>query len=576
MKKSFFAKIALAGVAIIALLSSALFFISVQTFQEHYRNVLIEVLRKQAELLMPQILPLMAPHRAGELDALVKKAGATIQTRITIIDSHGTVLADSEKDPKTMENHRTRPEIMQALGGEIGTSIRHSATVAEDMLYVALPTRQDGTVTGVVRMSVFMHDIKALIAGFRKGMIRVGVFASVVAIALAFILSRKVTTPVRMLSEASQAIGAGNYDVHVFLDSNDELQECAESFNVMAEKIKAQFDEIVLRREELENIIAAMHEYLLVLDSEGRIVLSNKSFTTVIGSQKVQGHFYWEFIREPEFGDMVRAVRGDKQARIQELQLNGKVLLCSMAWIEQQDEIIAVCSDITEIKNVERMKKDFIVNVSHELRTPLTAIKGFIDTMLDEEHEEQHQRYLAIIKRHTERLISIVRDLLTLARLEEEQHLEREQVYLSELIEQVHKMYEQKLAEKKLYFEVAIDGAAPPIVADRFKIEQLFINLIDNAVKYTEQGGITIRIHTEGEAVCITVQDTGIGIPEQHIPRIFERFYVVDKARSRQAGGTGLGLSIVKHIVMQHQGTIEVKSAVGSGTSFIIRLPCTA
>jgi len=290
----------------------------------------------------------------------------------------------------------------------------------------------------------------------------------------------------------------------------------------------------------------------------------------------VQGHFYWEFIREPEFGDMVRAVRGDKQARIQELQLNGKVLLCSMAWIEQQDESIAVCSDITEIKNVERMKKDFIVNVSHELRTPLTAIKGFIDTMLDEEHEEQHQRYLAIIKRHTERLISIVRDLLTLARLEEEQHLEREQVYLSELIEQVHKMYEQKLAEKKLYFEVAIDGAAPPIVADRFKIEQLFINLIDNAVKYTEQGGITIRIHTEGEAVCITVQDTGIGIPEQHIPRIFERFYVVDKARSRQAGGTGLGLSIVKHIVMQHQGTIEVKSAVGSGTSFIIRLPCTA
>ncbi|MCX8045239.1 MAG: ATP-binding protein [Desulfobacterota bacterium] len=573
MKRTVFSKIAAGYMVLIVLLSAALFLFSVRTFKQHSTEMMIDMLRQQAALFRPVMMPLYIQGKYDELDSLVKQTGAAITTRITVIAPDGRVIADTEAAPRSMENHGTRPEVLQALSGSIGSAIRHSATVAEDMLYVAVPIYENERIAAVLRMSLFMHDVTRLIDRFQYGMLWIALCIVCTAMIAAFIISRRITRPIRMLDEAAQAVSAGNMDARVFLDSNDELQECADSFNVMTEKIKTQIQEITLRRQELEHIIEAMHEYLLVIDDDGRIMLTNRRFNEFIGSDDVRGRFYWECIKEPAFGEMVKEVRTTRQGRIAEIALDGRMLLCSMSWIEQYGEIIAVCLDITEIRNVERIKRDFVVNVSHELRTPLTAIKGFIDTILDEEEEPSHRKYLEIIKRHTDRLISIVKDLLMLSQLEEERRLDIEPVELVQLVEQVRKIYEQRLDEKGLFFDLQADPDLGHLFADRFKLEQVFINLIDNAVKYTEHGGITVSIKADGDWALIVVQDTGIGIRQEQLGRIFERFYVVDKARSRQTGGTGLGLSIVKHIIQQHGGTIEAKSQIGQGTSFIMRIP---
>lgn len=573
MKKTVFFKISAGYLTIIFLLSASLSLFSFQTFKTYYKDMLVDALRKEADLLMLTVGPLYARNKNNETDALFKKIAPSITTRITLINRDGTVVADSEKDPAIMENHKTRPEVIQAIYGQTGSSLRHSSTVAEDMLYVAVPIVREGNVTGVLRLSLFMHDISRMIDGFQKGILYIGLLITFLALAISFIVARKFTRPIRTLGAAARNVAEGNFDTRVFLQNTDELREFGDSFNYMTEKIRDLFNEISLQREELKNIITSMHEYLLVLDAEGRIVLCNESFKKFIANDTPEKKYYWEVIREAEFAELIRTVRQKKNDYINEISIDGRVLLCSMSWIAQQEEIVAVCLDMTEIRNVERMKKDFVVNVSHELRTPLTAIKGFIDTMVDDVSDQTHRRYLDIIKRHTDRLINIVQDLLSLAKLEEEQRLVMEEINLFTLIEQVRKIYEQKLLEKKLFLQISVDSNVLPITADPFKLEQVFINLIDNAIKYTEQGGITIEVCREDSFTRICIKDTGIGIKDKHLSRIFERFYVVDKARSRQAGGTGLGLSIVKHIILLHKGTIDVQSMVGKGTTFILKLP---
>jgi two-component system phosphate regulon sensor histidine kinase PhoR len=246
--------------------------------------------------------------------------------------------------------------------------------------------------------------------------------------------------------------------------------------------------------------------------------------------------------------------------------------LCSAEAETSSAEIVLIFSDISELKAVQQMKRDFVVNVSHELRTPLTAIKGFVETLQEETTGNEH-RYLTIIARHTDRLINIVNDLLTLAEIEEKSQLEYELVNISNLINDTVKIFEERLQAKNLKMVVEIADGLKTINVDPFKFQQVLINLLDNAIKYTEQGQITIRVQKKADQVQIAIQDTGCGIPPEHLPRLFERFYVVDKARSRQMGGTGLGLTIARHIVLLHNGTIEVESQPGVGTTFFINIP---
>ena len=572
-KRSIFSRIFTGYLLIVFVLSGLILVFSFKTIKDHYIDTFTGNLKNLGIILNLKITPLLEENRRGELDSFVKKLGKEINTRITVIAPDGKVYADSEKDPASMENHRGRPEVIQALECGVGRSLRYSSTVKEEMLYVAMPVEKEGKIIGVVRVSIFLKQIKVLLQDLRRRILEVAFLAMIVSLLGAALFSRSLSRPVRDLARASHRVASGDFNVRVFLKSEDELGDLAESFNYMTEKIKTLFADLSLQKEELDSIIFSIQEGLLVLDSEGKIVLSNESFRRIIQEDTIEGKFYWEVVRESRLGELVEKVRNMKKNLTGEVELNGRNYLCSATFLSFREGIIVILHDITEFKRLEKIKKDFVVNVSHELRTPLTAIKGFVET-LGEEIDQKQKHYLEVIKKHTDRLINIVQDLLLLARLEKKKvELEWEEVNLKNLIEEMVRIFEERIREKNLALKLNIEGDVGSIKGDAFKLEQMFINLIDNAVKYTEKGEIKISLQRKNQQVRIEIQDTGIGIPTEHLERIFERFYVVDKSRSRKLGGTGLGLAIVKHIVLLHNGEINVESTPGVGSKFIVFLP---
>ena len=558
----------------VAMLSALILVFSFNTIRNHYIETFANDLKNLGTSLLLQTTPLFEEKRFEELDGLVKRLGKDINTRITIIDAEGFVVADSEENPKLMENHKLRPEILQVLKGKVGTSLRFSSTVKEEMLYVALPIERNENIFGVVRVSLFLKDINRLLGSLKINIIYSALIIALISLLCALIFTRSLSKPIRELTRASRKVASGDFDVRVFLKNRDELKELADSFNYMTEQIRTLFSQLSRQKEQLNSIISSIQEGLLVCDKHGKIILSNESFKKFIQCSDIEGKFYWEAVREPQFSELVKKVRDEKRNYVfEELLMYEKVFLCSTTFLSSREETVVILYDITEMKNVEKIKKDFVVNVSHELRTPLTAIKGFVET-LEEGIDEKNRRYVGIIRRHTDRLINIVKDLLLLSQLEEKgTTLELEEVDLEKLIERILKIFEPRMREKDLKQELTLEDDLPLIKADPFKLEQAFINLIDNAINYTERGIIALSLKYRDHQVVIEVQDTGIGISDEHIPRIFERFYVADKSRSKMLGGTGLGLSIVKHIVLLHNGAIDVKSTPGEGTTFSITLP---
>ena len=397
---------------------------------------------------------------------------------------------------------------------------------------------------------------------------------TLISLLIALLFTKSLSKPIKDLEESLQKVASGNFNTKIYLKNNDEFKKLADSFNYMTGEISSVFAELSRKKEELNSIISSIQSGLLVLDKEGRVLLCNESFKNIINNKLSENKFYWEIIREPAFNEFIKRVREEKKNITNEVELNNNVFLCSATELVSGNELAVVFHDITEIKNIETMKKNFITNVSHELKTPLASIKGFIETLEEDINDAKNKHYIDVIKRNIDRLIGIVQDLLTLSKLEEKGlKPELQRVNLKTVLEDILKVFEQILKEKNLKLILDLGQGLPDITADSFKIEQLFVNLIDNAIKYTEKGEIKISIKQAGSIIKIEVEDTGLGIPKEHLPRIFERFYVIDKSRSRKYGGTGLGLSIVKHIVLLHNGKIAVESNINQGTKFTINLP---
>ena len=574
MKHSLFSKLFGGSVLIVLLLSTLILFFSFRVYKNFYISSITDELKLLANALEPEVTPFLKEKRFSELDVVVKDLGKKIKTRITIIDPQGVVLADSQKDPKLMENHRNRPEISQALTDGAGSFSRYSTTLKEDMLYVALPLSENGKTVGIVRLSVLLKDLHSLLAMLLKEILKSALIIIVICLLGAFIFLKSLIRPIKKLNIAFQKVASGNFETKVFLKRNDEVKQLADSFNLMTDQIKTLFGEVSFQKDNLNSIFSSIQEGFAVLDDKGRIILSNESFNKIIQNNAANVKIYWEVIRDVKFEELVKTVRENKRNQSEELEVGGKVYLCSATFVALREQIVIVFSDITEAKNMEKIKKDFVVNVSHELRTPLTAIKGFAET-LEDEAGENLKNYAGVIKRNTDRLINIVQDLLLLSELEEKgSKLESEEVDLKHLVDNVIRIFKSRLAEKGLDFHLKVEDGLPVIKGDAFKLEQMLINLLDNAIKYTEKGTIVVALKRKVETVEIIVEDTGIGIPQEHLARIFERFYVVDKSHSKKLGGTGLGLSIVKHIVLAHKGTIDVKSSLSKGTTFTVRLPC--
>lgn len=571
MRHSLFFKIFSGFCLIILLLSILVFFFSLRTIRYHYIDTLSLNLKNLAYTLKLKILPLIEEKDFKRLDFLTKEIGKSIKTRITVIAPNGQVLADSEKDPSLMENHNDRSEVKQAKEKGFGKSLRFSTTVKEEMLYVAIPIESKEKFLGILRVSLFLKDIDKLLNSLKLKIFGIVIFITFLSLLGAFLFSRNLSYPLKGLALAFKKLADGDFSAKVRFKRKDEIGKLADSFNKMSEELKRLFDNLTLKQEELNSIISFLEEGLLVLDKKGKVVLFNESFKKFVQINP-EGKFWQEVLRNPKIAQLIEKAKKGERISSQELELNEKVFLGSFVFIPSKEELIIVLHDITEFKKLERIKKDFVVNVSHELRTPLTAIKGYVET-LEEEVKGNAKRYLEIIKKHTERLINIIGDLLLLSELEEKGLAQiKEEVNLKEVVRNIFKIFEQKAGEKGLKLNLICEGK-PVIKGDAFKLEQMFINLIDNAIKYTEKGGVVVSLKQTDKEVTIEVKDTGIGIPREHLDRIFERFYVVDKSRSKRLGGTGLGLSIVKHIMLLHKGKIDVKSSPDEGTEFVITFP---
>lgn len=457
LKSSVFRKLIAGYAGITLFFIFAVLLYSFFSFRSFYHSTIAADQKHITKVLSEELLPAI-PQGAKAVQTRVKNLAHQSSMRITVIDPQGKVLADSDHNTQTMENHLTRSEVLQALQGSVGVAERFSQTMHRPALYVAAPI----TVSGqkyIIRTCVYLRDINTLFLPMVYRTVVAAAIFLVIILWFGYVFARRITLPLQQVAQAARKLAAGELQTRVLVETNDEIQRLADSFNAMAE----------------------------------------------------------------------------------------------------------------QIQEVSRIKRDFVTNASHELRTPLTSIKGFAETLMEELSGDQ-RRYAEIIRNNADRLMQLVQDIMLLSDLESRQILNKETIDFTRLIREVVSLFEPTAQKKNIQITLKCPDRIS-ITADAFKLQQVFINLIDNALKYSERGTISVEVSQEQNQVIVQVKDTGLGIPVEDQERIFERFYVVDKSRSRQAGGTGLGLSIVKHIVTMHNGTIEVQSRPGLGSTFIVKLP---
>jgi two-component system phosphate regulon sensor histidine kinase PhoR len=572
MKNTLFIRIYGGVCVIIATAAAVILLFSFKAIRSAYLDDQAAHLGNLAEVLMPRAL-VGLKEKPEALEAFVRDLGPKIRARITVVDPSGAVLADSEGAPERMESHQYRPEVFQALKGETARSVRRSSTVKADMLYMSFPLIEEGKVVGALRVSRFMKDIDGLLAHLRRRI--VGTALAVMALVLLAMLffSRSISGPVREFITASRKVADGDFEAKVSLRSKGEFADFARSFNTMTADLRSMFLASAERREELDSILSSIQDGLLVIDRDERIVLINEKFRSVIADPAAEGRYYWEVVRGTRFTELVRGVKEGRTKASDEVVMKDRSFLCAAAFLPSRERVVVTIHDLSEIRDAERMKKDLVLNASHELRTPLTAIKGFVEA-LEDRVEGEDKGYLEIIGRNTDRMIGIVQDMMTLAEMEDRSgKLESSDVDMKALAGNVLALFTARAGAQGVRLELKSDPEIPPVRGDAFRLDQMLVNLVDNALKSTEKGSVTVSLSVQGGDILVEVRDTGIGIPEEHLPHLFERFYVVDKSRSRKLGGTGLGLSIVKHVVKAHGGRISVSSRPGDGSTFTVVLP---
>ena len=523
------------------------------------------------------------------LEDWARQVAARAQARVTIVDPKGTVLADSEHDPETMENHANRPEIRQAYAGQVGVSIRHSATLDRDLCYVAMTFPYQGGAAFILRLAVSLEELDTAVAAVRWWMFEASLIALALAMAIAYFFSVRFTRRLRRLQSFAENLVATRASQDLAPDADDELGELARSLNRMAAQLRDSLDRLSLESARREAILSAMVEGVLAVDHEMRITFCNGSFARVIGAPTAIAARtpLLEVVRDAGLRDLFHQVLGSGQPLKQRLELpaaDGRSFEIQAAPLSVSSSAssrwgaIAVLHDITDLERLERIRKDFVANVSHELRTPLTAISGYAETLLEGALEDpaNNRKFLEIIKAQASRLNNIASDLLVLSELEsgKPDAAEPEPLRVRGVLESALRTVESAAHVGGVRIDCTkVDDVC--VLGSKIRLEQALVNLLDNAIKFNRPSGevrIEAKRFPEG-LVTITVTDTGIGIASDDLSRIFERFYRVDKARSRAAGGTGLGLSIVKHVVDRMNGKITVASKLGKGSAFSLTVP---
>lgn len=506
-----------------------------------------------------------------------------IRARVTVILADGRVAGDSDIPAgqlAAVENHLQRPEVQAALKRGAGDAIRYSATVKTFMLYTAVPFRTAAGEEGILRLALPLTAVETAKTSIRATLGASLAGSLLLALVLSYVLSRVTSRSLRTITTLATQIGRGEFHRRIPVTTGDEVGELARVMNDMSARIETHLEQISAEKNRLDTILRGMGEGLMVSDARGRIILVNPAFLALFSLQEnVEGRHIIEIARHPALNAAFKEIVASGSERLEELNLPlGEEKHVQTHWVPlleggQLTGVVAVFHDITDLKKLEKVRRDFVANVSHELRTPVTVIKGYAEALIGgtlESEPERARRFIEIIYSHSERLASLIGDLLTLSQLESGNlRLELTGVGPERAVHHAAGLLEQKAAAKEIGVDTTTLAGAPTVLADPGRLEQVLINLLDNAIKYTPaKGAISVGFADCGDMVRLTVRDTGMGIPPADLPRIFERFYRVDAARSREEGGTGLGLSIVKHIVQLHGGTVGVESEHGRGSTF--------
>jgi len=508
------------------------------------------------------------------------------RARITLIDAQGRVLSDSDPNLIGVDNHLNRSEIQEARIKGKGTATRYSRTIKQDSLYVALPRRDGPVVTGYLRLSRTLAEVNAAIEQFRHGVLQVLLLVVVCAMLLAMVFSMRLVAPIWEMADFTERVRKGDLSGTILVRSGDEIGQLAGNINemvaVLREKIRSANEE----KWKLRAAFAGMAEGVMVLDGQGRIESLNRGMTEIIGRDyaDIVKKTPIEVMRNIELQDALNRFRSGEQPALQEIALgtvHPRILDVTISMVKsppgQEPKTMLVFHDVTRLKKLERMRVDFVANVTHEIKTPLTAISGFVETLEGGAIRDPAlaNRFLQTIRENVLRLNRLVDDLLTLSSIElGESELHPESVALGDILDKAQALIQAKAAVKGVVLQTDLPPDLPAIRADRDRAVQVLLNILDNAVKFSPEGGkIDVKAAKEREFVTVRVADQGPGIPAAEIPRLGERFYRVDKTRSRELGGTGLGLSIVKHLMQAHGGAMEIESASGRGAAVTLRFP---
>lgn len=519
-----------------------------------------------------------------EFQKIARDIGDPLALRVTIIDKSGEVRGDtdlSDEQVRVVGNHADRPEVKAALLSGFGMSNRFSGTLGKTMLYMAVPFRG---ASGVLRFSVPLREIEAFQSRARnvagEGILGILLISLLFTFLLSFLISR----PLRKMSSVAEGMARGDFSRKLFMHSRDEIEDLARALNSLSDQVREKIDSLSAERAKLDLVLSSMFEGVIATDAQERIILMNPSLRRLfMVSVDPEGRKPLEVIRNSTIGGMVDRILKGQQLATEEVtvsvpeervvQVNGVPIVRNGI----TEGTILVFHDITELRRLEKVRREFVANVSHELRTPISSIKGYAETLLEGaiDDKDNAREFLSIIVQDANRLAALINDLLDLSKIESgKMAVSFSPLDPGQMLKKAVQVMERQAAAKAVSVACIVPQGLPPVLADETMFLQVMINLLDNAIKYTpEKGSVTVSAVISGGFLQVDVSDNGMGIPEQDLSRVFERFYRVDKARSRELGGTGLGLSIVKHIVEIHHGRVWVKSGPGTGSVFSFTIP---
>ncbi|GAB6093824.1 phosphate regulon sensor histidine kinase PhoR [Desulfatiferula olefinivorans] len=571
-------------ITLVALLAVSLFTLtSVSSF---FHQQYAQDLEARANLFTGRIAGLIESGDYAGVNAACKASGREADTRLTVVLPTGQVIGDTMEDPAVMDRHDDRPEIIQALSGKTGTSVRFSGTLNQNMMYVAVPVWSGKDIPAALRASVPLSSIASEVRRIRWSIITVGVFTALLAALVSLFVSRRVTRPVEEMTEGVRHFERGDLKYRLFVPDSLELAGLAEAMNTMAGRLDERIKNETIQKNKLEAVLSGMAEGVMAVDGDETLISINDAAARFFraDAQTCPGRALSEIVRNIGFLDLVKRAVDLQDYGEEDVAFDGaghRTLHVRTACLLDDENrragTLIVFTDVTQLRRLETMRRDFAANVSHEIKTPLTAIRGFVETLMTDGQmpSDKQRHFLGIIEKNVNRLMAIIEDLLTLSRIEtdhpDDLFLTRTPLY--PVLETAAAAVKTQAETKGVRIEITADRdlSAP---MDRLMIEQAVINLLDNAVKYCRPDStVTVCAERIDQRAAIRVADTGPGIERRHLPRLFERFYRTDQARSRQLGGTGLGLAIVKHIMLAHKGDAAVESTVGRGSVFTLTLP---